>query len=361
VIDRRGFLQTVPALAGLTLVGAAASKKRQSGLGVAWTSYAVRLAQGRDLVQGASAGAPGFPAATFIDLCRSLHVDGCQMDLAQLPAKDDRTLTGLRRTLDEAGLFLELSVDGQLLEDADGYAEMAAVAGKLGAVRLRIALLHGRRYETFRRMEDWPEFAGHWRAVLTRAKAAIERAGLAVGIENHKDWRTDELVDLLSSVDSPLVGACVDFGNNLALLEDPLEPARRLAPFAVTTHVKDMAVRLHERGFELSEVPLGTGLLPLAEMVGTLRRARPEVPLVLEMITRDPLLVPCLDDAYWVTYEKRNDARLERFRSSVLSKATKDPLPRISGLTPREMLAAEDDNLRRCVAYARAHLEGLRA
>jgi len=191
---------------------------------------------------------------------------------------------------------------------------------------------------------------------LPRLKGALERERLPVGIENHKDWRADELVDLLRSVDSPYLGACVDFGNNLALLEDPLEVVKKLAPFAVTTHLKDMALQPYPGGFELSEVPLGAGIFPLAQMIGVVRSARPDVPLCLEMITRDPLKVPFLDEAYWATYEKRDEARIQAFREGVLSKASAEPLPRISGGTYQTMLAAEDENIRRSTTFARKTL-----
>jgi sugar phosphate isomerase/epimerase len=163
-------------------------------------------------------------------------------------------------------------------------------------------------------------------------------------------------VDLIRSVDSPYLGACVDFGNNVAFLEDPLELTEALAPYAITTHLKDMAVRPYERGFELSEVPLGTGFLPLARMVEVLRKHRPEVPLCLEMITRDPLEVPYLDDGYWATFGHRDEGRIERFRATALAKAWPAALPRISGLAMEAMIEAEDDNVRLCAAYAREHL-----
>ena len=74
------------------------------------------------------------------------------------------------------------------------------------------------------------------------------------------------------------------------------------------------------------------------------------------MITRDPLEVPYLEDAYWVTYERRDAGRVEAFRTGVLARASKAPLPRITGMTPEQMLAAEDANVRACVAYARGTL-----
>jgi sugar phosphate isomerase/epimerase len=354
---RRRLLRALPAVAlGAALPwdqGLTAGKGR---FGIAYTSFAVRMRQGRDLIRGTRPGAPSFPADTFVDLCRSFGADGCQMDVSQLASTDAAYLDGVKRRIGDAGLFLELSVDGKALEEESRFDEVAALARRLGAVRLRVALLHGRRYEDFPRKEQWLEFAGHWQRTLPKTKAWLERHRLPVGIENHKDFLADELVGLLRSVDSPWLGACVDFGNNLALLEQPLEMVEKLAPFAVTTHLKDMAVRPFERGFELSEVPLGTGLLPLARMVEVLRKHRPEIPLCLEMITRDPLKVPYLDDAYWVTYARRDEARIETFRAAVLAKAWTAPLPKITGLAVEEMVKVEDENVRRCAAFARQSL-----
>ena len=174
-----------------------------------------------------------------------------------------------------------------------------------------------------------------------------------MGIENHKDWRADELVELIRSVGSPYLGACVDFGNNISLLEDPLDTVTRLAPYAITTHLKDMALRPYEGGFELSEVPLGTGICPLAKMIEVLRSARPKLPMCLEMITRDPLKVPYRDDSYWASFGGRDEARIAAFEKRVLSRARKEPLPRVSGSSLEAMQAQEDENVRLSTAFAR--------
>ena len=132
-----------------------------------------------------------------------------------------------------------------------------------------------------------------------------------------------------------------------------METVETLAPYVVTTHVKDMAVRPCARGFELSEVPLGRGLLPLPRMVAAIRAARPDVNLCLEMITRDPLPVPYRDDAYWSTYAfPRCRPRRSSFEATVLGQAASEPLPRMTGLDLDGMLAAEDANVTECVAYA---------
>src|SRR6266436_1169639 len=96
-------------------------------------------------------------------------------------------------------------------------------------------------------------------------------------------------ISILKRVNCDQVGVCVDTGNSIALLEDPMEVVEALAPWAFSTHVKDMGIGEYPEGFLLAEVPLGTGMLDLPRMVGILRKAHPEVRFILEMITRDPL------------------------------------------------------------------------
>jgi sugar phosphate isomerase/epimerase len=254
-------------------------------------------------------------------------------------------------------MFLEFAVSARALEKEESFAPIARAAAELGVTRLRVACLGGRRYETFREMAKWQEFAAHWKQVLKQAEPLLRKHKLRCGVENHKDWLADEQVEILKSISSPHLGACVDFGNNLALLEDLLEVAKKLAPFVVTTHLKDMAVRPYADGFELSEVVLGDGITPLGQIIATLRAQQRDVPICLEMITRDPLKVPYKTDLYWVTYAKRDEARVAKFENTVLKRASAKPLPNITGLSAEQALAAEDDNLRRCAAYAKQTLK----
>jgi len=336
-------------------VGPRSAFAADRGYGIAFTSFAVRLQRGRDLIRGA--GPIGLPAEQLIDLCRSFAADGCQLDIGQLASTTPDYLDGIKRKLGEAGHFVELAAPGKVFEDEAYFADVARVARALGAARLRIALLHGRRYEDFATLEAWRAFADHWRKVVPGAKRAIEQHKLELGIENHKDWRAEELVELIRSADSPYLGACVDFGNNVSLLEDPLDTATRLAPYAITTHLKDMALRPYESGFELSEVPLGAGICPLAKMVEVLRRAKPKLPMCLEMITRDPLKVPYKTDKYWASFGGRDAARVAAFEKGLLSKASAEDLPRVSALGLDKMQEREDENVRRSTAYARESLK----
>jgi 3-oxoisoapionate decarboxylase len=109
-------------------------------------------------------------------------------------------------------------------------------------------------------------------------------------------------------------------------------------------------------GFLLGDVALGEGVLPLERIVAALRRHRPDIPLVLEVITRDPLTVPYREDGYWVTRDRRDKAAVERFEKAYLRRTPKAPLAKISQLDDEAALAAESENLRRSVVHARTRL-----
>jgi sugar phosphate isomerase/epimerase len=152
---------------------------------------------------------------------------------------------------------------------------------------------------------------------------------------------------------------CLDIGNNIALLDDPRDVIEKLVPHVVTTHFKDMAVKEDPEGFLLSEVPLGRGILDLPWVVEGIRRARPRARMNLEMITRDPLKVPCLTDKYWVTFPERRSMCLTRALALVREYPPREPLPRVSGLDEQARRQLEEDNVKECLAYAGEKL-GLR-
>ncbi|BCS32127.1 hypothetical protein TBR22_A13360 [Luteitalea sp. TBR-22] len=353
-MDRRRFFGALGAALALPRDVALGAAPRSS-LWLAYTSFAVRLRYGRD-TKGTT---PPFGPEALAEMCRRVGSTGAQLDFGQLQAGSD-AIDRAAAAYRDRQLGLEVSMPSRALESPEAYAEAVAIARALGARCARVALLSGRRYETFETAAAWQGFASRWREMLLRMRPEFERHRFHVGIENHKDWLAPELVSLLRAIDSPYVGACVDFGNNLALLEDPDDTIAQLAPFAVTTHVKDMAVRVTREGFELSEVPLGQGLLPLARYVGMIGKARPDARFCLEMMTRDPLVVPFRTDRYWAPFEaaSRAPARLRAFEDRVLARATRD-LPRVTGLAPERQLALEVDNVAACVAHARdvLHLE----
>jgi hypothetical protein len=135
-----------------------------------------------------------------------------------------------------------------------------------------------------------------------------------------------------------------------------VEVVTALAPFAFSTHIKDMGVQEYKDGFLLSEVPLGEGFLELPQIIDILRRANPAIHMNLEMITRDPLKIPCLTSKYWVPLGHVPASRLAHILGIVKMKRSEKALPHTTGLNSADQLKLEDENVRRSIEYARKDL-----
>jgi sugar phosphate isomerase/epimerase len=292
-------------------------------------------------------------AQRFLEYCRDLGAAGVQVGIG---ARDRDGVAKLRKTAEDAGMYLEGSLRlPQDHADVTRFEAEVRMAKDAGAAVLRTVASSGRRYETFDSAEAFRSFAKLAHDSLALAEPVVAKHDVKLAIENHKDWRVGELLDLLKRISSRHVGVCLDFGNSIALLEDPAAVVAAYAPWTFTTHLKDMAVAEYADGFLLSEVPLGTGFLDIPALVAVVRKAHREVRLNLEMITRDPLKVPCLTRKYWETLDGVTGRELADALVRVRKNAAKD-LPRVSGLSPEKQLAAEDDNIRRCLDYAAQQL-----
>jgi len=191
------------------------------------------------------------------------------------------------------------------------------------------------------------------------AEPVLRKHQMRLNLENHKGWRSAEQAAWLRKLGSEWVGVHFDFGNNVSLCEDPMDTLKNLLPYAHACHIKDMAVQPYEDGFLLSEVPLGEGFLDIKGMVGILQRKDPNIPLDLEMITRDPLKIPIYTKKYWVTFDDSYSPLPGRDLAKVmeiLQKKSAKSLPKISGLSQEAALKLEDDCINKSIGWAKTNL-----
>ena len=345
---RRDFLRSSLALASVAGATAGTSEaKYRMGIGTAAYMQRGRADQRVEPARRFT------ETLRFLDHCHTTGAAGIQAPLTEL---SDEYAQRIRSKAEEYGMYVEVSArlpknDSDELEVFERTVRATKAAG--GSV-IRTVMLGGRRYETFKTLDDWKEFARvSWRS-LSRAEPILRRHKVRLALENHKDWRIDEMLKILKRIESEWVGVTVDTGNNMSLLEDPLDTARAFAPYATAVHLKDMGVEAYEDGFLLAEVPFGTGCLDMAAIVKTIQTARPEVRLTLEMITRDPLKIPCLREQYWITMGRVPGADLAASLSTV--KRDGRPLPLVDQLSEEERFKIEEDNNLACLEYGKAKL-----
>jgi sugar phosphate isomerase/epimerase len=308
---------------------------RRTSMGVSPDSFAVRR--------------PARTALEFLQFARERGFGGVQAALP--PDFSPEYLKQVRDYCGNHGMYWELLAP---LPDEDPapFERLVAASKEAGAECIRSVCLAGRRYETFRTMEEWKEFVQRSHRRLALAVPVAEKYRLPLGIENHKDWTAQEMPELFRKYSSEYFGACIDFGNNVSLLDKPMELIKALAPWVINTHVKDMGVEEYADGFLLSEVPLGKGIVDLKQAVALLRSKRPRLRFTMDTLVRDPLRIPCLTASYWVTFDLPDARRLARILRLVRAHPPREPLPRVTGLTREQALALEDRILDECREYA---------
>lgn len=319
-------------------------------MGVVVHSYGIRY--GSKVESGKY---PAFQdALDFMRHCHSIGAGGIQTTVGGWANDFAKKVRDEREKL---GMYLEGSIAmPKNQEDVSRFEKEVLTAKEAGATVLRTVCLSGRRYENFKTEAEWVTFKANSLQSIQLAEPIVRKHQVKLAIENHKDWKAAELAAIIQNLGSEWVGVTLDFGNNVSLLEEPMEVIRTLAPFAFSTHVKDMGVKPFENGFLLSEVALGTGIVDLKEAVTLCQNYNPNVTFSLEMITRDPLAIPCLEDSYWTTFENPSAQDLAKILRLVRDKTYPDSLPEVKNLSAEEKLAFEESNVVKCLAYSKTQL-----
>ncbi len=290
-------------------------------------------------------------ALEMIEHFSSLGFSGAQLTMHSLNAKLARKILKRR---DELDFFMEGQI--KLPKDEGDVARFDQQVQETRAMEvdiIRTVCLSGRRYQNFDSKEAFQNFRSTSERSLQLAEPVMRKHQMRLAVENHKDWRTEEFLEILKTLDSEWVGVTLDTGNNIALLEDPMEVVKALAPYALTVHLKDMAVEEYKDGFLMSEVNLGDGFLDITGMITEIRKYNPNIRFNLEMITRDPLEIPCLTQKYWTTFDKIEAKELAGFLRKIKEHKSKEALPRISKKPVDEQLALEIENNRTSVLFAK--------
>lgn len=351
-MTRREILKTAAAaapLCGLTGISSGASPKVLRNMGSAGPGLGARIAATRaagkewDIVEYCHEKGLG---AAHTSLPRDLDPAAVKKLANQVEKYDMRLTVGLRSPRTE--------------DDLPKYEAAVKAASEMGG---RVVCVHdsfsGRRYEQFKSAAEFHEFDAACKTAVRRAEPILRKYKVPLAIENHKGWRSQELVNWVKSVGSEYVGVCLDMVNNVSLIETPMQTIETLAPYTIFVSFKDVGVDFYEEGILLSEVPFGDGHLDLPGVVRMMQKKDPAMLFQLEMITRDPLKVPIFTEQYWKVYDDKSPAPsrdLAMLVDWIRKHPPKKPLPVISGLTAAQRLALEDACNQQCIDYARAHL-----
>lgn len=294
-----------------------------------------------------------FEPRTFLKHCHRLGAGGMQANLGVMKPSD---IGELRDFAEQHELFIDAIIKPpENNGDVSRFDAEIVTARDVGVQAARTTIIPGRRYERFKSLAEFREFERRGQQMLERAAPIVEKHRVPFAVENHKDQRIEERIALFKHLDNEFIGACIDTGNSFALLDGAYEPIEALAPYAFTVHLKDQALKEHGEGFLLGDIPLGQGSFDLKRMVEIIRKAKPNVKFVLELITRDALMVPCLTDDFYSTMPTARASDLARTMRFVSQHPARE-LQQVSTLSPDAQVQLEDANVAASIQYARAKL-----
>ena len=217
---------------------------------------------------------------------------------ALVPDLDRSKLLEIRRMAQAKGLAIEIGLPSpnpvrrsrqedrsiSSAEHAFDLIRHIEAVESLGCRHARAYL--GDRHDRFRTDVRWADQLDASADVLKRLEPTLRELGVAVAIETHADATADEILGLLDAFAPEVMGVTLDTGNLPMRLDDPIVAVERLAPRVLSTHVKDAVLAFTPRGICWQARPVGSGILPMPDLLAILHRANPGLMLSIELHPR---------------------------------------------------------------------------
>ncbi|WP_256011079.1 sugar phosphate isomerase/epimerase family protein [Desertivirga xinjiangensis] len=202
----------------------------------------------------------------FLFKTKELEIEGVSLESCFIPRFNNDYLQGIRDFLDTENMDrvyawghpdgLEGGKNQQAFEEMIQHIEYA---DKIGAKVMRVV---GSSLQF--RFEDHTRQLDSLSKMFSEAAKVAAQYDIKLAVENHIDFNSDEILQLVTNVNLPNFGVNFDTGNFLRVMDDPIQAMEKLAPYVFATHIKDLmpvkGVPVNEWYF-FSCVPTGSGLI----------------------------------------------------------------------------------------------------
>jgi len=150
--------------------------------------------------------------------------------------------------------------------------------------------------------------------VLRNVRSKAVDAHVRIAVENHAgDMQARELKSLIEQAGPDFTGVCIDSGNPLWTIEDPHLTLETLAPYVLTSHLRDSAVWRVPEGAAVAWVRMGEGNVDIDGYVRKYAALCPGRALSIESIVTGPRVYPFRDPKFWEAYRDTPAWEFERF------------------------------------------------
>ena len=260
-----------------------------------------------------------------------------------------------------AGLGLELEIGNRSICPSSKAFDAAAGAAEEQLTRLLEAasIVGSKVVRCFLgTMADRPNLErciGDTVAVLRKVRTRAMDAGVKIAVENHAgDMQARELKGLIEAAGKEFVGACIDSGNATWTLEDPHLTLETLAPYCVTSGVRDSQLWRVPEGVAMRWVRMGEGNVDIGPWVKKYVELCPGKTMALEIIVLpQPRVFAFMEQKFWEAYRGVPAWEFSRF----LALAEKGK-PSPGAPVPKEMaIQKEREDLEASAAFTRQILK----
>ncbi len=184
--------------------------------------------------------------------------------------------------------------------------------------------------------------------VCQTAKSRAVDAGVKIAIENHAgDMQAWELQELVEACGKDFVGVTIDNGNATWTLEDPMVNLEILAPYVLSSGMRDSMIWDDDNGVQVQWTAMGEGIVDMKAYAKKYAGLCPNAPFILEIISGFARPFPWRKPEFWSAYERVRSAEFAKFLN--LSK-TGRPIPSWQPAPGEDRKTAEP-------AYQKAELE----
>ena len=150
--------------------------------------------------------------------------------------------------------------------------------------------------------------------VLRQIRSRVMDAGVKIALENHSgDMQARELMALVETAGTDFVGVCSDSGNASGAMEDPHVTLETLAPYVLTSHMRDSAVWNTPGGIVAQWTRMGEGNVDIARYIRTYIERCPGRAVSLELIMHRQRTFDYHDPEFWAAYRATPAWEFARF------------------------------------------------
>lgn len=243
----------------------------------------------------------------FLELAAKLKLSAVEIPFGYIdPQEDAAALAAYVHEAAERGLRV---ISAGLPIETEPFRRHIAMCQRLGITTVRCVLssvLCGDR-RPIGGLEGWQRHLDSKIAVLKELAPYAEDAGVRIGVENHQDATSADLVYLCQAVDSPNVGITLDTGNPLAVAEEPVTFARTILPYLVHVHLKDYRMTPSPEGYRIFHCAIGAGVVDYPALFD-LFRTKDDLVCNIEMAALGERHIRLLTDEYWAGLGHRDVA-----------------------------------------------------